>query len=336
MLAALTLVASAMAQEFLFVSNRLRAEPEVGASGATLYQNELYLYRDGSEIRLTVTPDQNEWDPALSPSGRHVAYMVNDTVIDWAADELPETWNWYLRIMDLESGMLLEEWLVPEAAGTTRMAGGFGIAWYADEQSLLVQVLDQAHEGSIALFEVGVAEPRILARGVGASLDAATGWFATTMDGYVTVVDPSSGASYPLVMGEVLGWLGDQVVVGGQGPLMLFDPVSATRTELATAGDYYTSFAISPDGSHYAWLHYLTSGTVITVADSEFEPLAEWLYPDYVASVSWLDDDVLLLSTMMQDRLVISEMRISDGAEYVLVSSFNDSFLPELKPESDR
>ena len=54
------LVGAAAAQEFVFTTNRLRAEPSTGPSGAQLYQNELYIYHEGTEYRLTTTPTDEE------------------------------------------------------------------------------------------------------------------------------------------------------------------------------------------------------------------------------------------------------------------------------------
>lgn len=332
MLAVTGLAASGAAQDFVFVSNRLPAEPPVSDSGQLMRQNELFRYEDGSEIRLTFTPSDNEWDPQPSPSGRYVAYYANDTVVDWAAAELPDTWDWYLRILDLESGLLLEEWLLPDSAGSTRMAGGFQTAWLPDESGLYAQVMDAGHDGLIARFTIGSPTAMAVSRGTGLHLDAARGWLATALDGYATVIDPFSGNQYPLVLGEPLGWVGDQLVVGGAGPLMLMDPVTAERNVLDSSADYYPFFAVSPAGSRYVWLSYSldSTGTRLVVTDGNFAPVASWLRADYIESAHWLDEGTLLLTGMLADTMAITRLDVSEGFETDVVATRSDNLTVRL------
>ena len=329
----LAFTAGAAAQSFVFVSNRLAADPEIGPSGAQLSQNELFLYEDGSEIRLTFTPGQDEWDPAVSPSGRYLAYVVSDRIIDWDAPDLPASWSWQLRVMDLDSRLLLEQWQLPSGSDTTRPAGGFDIAWSADEQGLFVQGTDAQHEGLIARVTVGDDGVETVGRGVGIELNPGLGWFATTLDGYATVIDPLYGASYPLVMGEAVAWLGDRLVVGGMGPLLLIDPITAERVTLGPDGGYYAQFVTSPDGSRHAWLRYTLedNGTVVTVTDANFRTVDSWSQ-DYVADVRWLDDETLLLAGMEGGRMTLSSVRLEDRMRHVLVGTLSDNMLPEVMP----
>lgn len=325
---AAAVMSSATAQEFLFVSDRLPAEPAYGASGNALRQNELFLYRDGSEIRLTFTPDEAEWDPAPSPSGKYVAYVVNDTIIDYQAVEWPETWNWSVRLMELETGLLLEEWPLPGTSGIERVAGGFSIAWYPDEQSLLVQALAPDLSGLVALLERGDPEPRILGRGFGVSLDPERGWFATSVDGHATVFDPISGHQYPLRAGQPLGWAGTDLVIGGPEMLSVYDPVTAEQVILDEGTDYYYSqFTVSPDGLNYAWIRYsYGAGSVITVASSDLSERTSWQTPDYAAELRWLDDSSLLLTGIVDGSLALSRVSADGSASWVLVGTRSDNF----------
>ena len=336
-LATAALLSTAAAQEFVFASNRLRAEPATGPSGNPLHQNELFLYRDGSEIRLTFTPDEDEWDPQPSPSGRFLAHFVNDTIIDWSADELPETWNWLVRIMDVESRLTVEEWTIPSAAGSTRVAGGFDIAWHPDETALLAQGFEADGDGVIFRFEAGNPEPVNLGRGLGVHLHPETGWFATMQDGFVTVIDPASGNSYPLEAGEALGWHGDDVIVGGQDRLKLMNPVTAEQTALDASNDYYPVFVSSPSGDRHAWISYgnASAGTVVTVVDSQFKELASWHYNDFIDSLVWLDEESLLVNAMLGDNLAIMQVRVEDGTEFVLVATRSDNMNVRTIPGAD-
>lgn len=331
------LFTAANAQDFVFASNRLRAEPATGPSGTPLHQNDLFLYRNGSEIRLTFTPTEDEWDPQPSPSGRYLAYLVNDTIIDWTADELPQTWNWLVRIMDLETGLTLEEWPIPRAAGSTRVAGGFDIAWSPDENALLAQGFHDDGHGIIFRFEVGNPEPVSLTRGLGVFLHPELAWFATTQDGFVTVIDPLSGNQYPLEAGEALGWLGDEVIVGGDDRLKLMNPVTAEETRLDSTNDYYPVFVTSPAGTRHAWISYArdSAGTVITVVDSSFDRLASWLYNDFIDSLVWLDEESLIVNGMLGDNLAITQVRVEDGAEIVLVATRSDNMNVRLMPAAE-
>src|SRR5690554_4382213 len=115
----------AAAQEFIFVTGRMSALPSFAADGQLLSQNELFLYRDGSQIRLTFTPEVSEWDPRPSPSGRYLAYVVNQLVTDWEAVDVMLDGVWHLRIMDLETLEILQEWELPDTTSVWRPAGGF-------------------------------------------------------------------------------------------------------------------------------------------------------------------------------------------------------------------
>src|SRR5690625_1302 len=186
---------TAAAQEFVFTSNRLPAGT-LAVDGSRLPQNELFLYRGGSELRLTATLDEEEWDPAVSPSGRYLAYVVSHGVPDWSTDAPAPELSWSLRIMDLEDHLVLEEWPVPAADGHTRPAGGFGIGWYPAEDALLLQHPGPAADNvTITRFTVGEEKPEVLTRGRGAWLDLARGWILTTIDSYGTAYHPLSGAT---------------------------------------------------------------------------------------------------------------------------------------------
>jgi len=214
-----------------------------------------------------------------------------------------------------------------------RAPGGFSIVWHEDELSLLVQLQSHPGEYQIALFQIGVAEPRILSDGFGIHLDALRGWIATQIEGYVTIVDPFSGVNYPLRLGDPLGWVGDRVVIGGPGPLVLMDPVTAEVTEISGHGDWHAYFNRSPDGSRYAWLNLTMddSPTTVTVTDSEFNVLHEWPYEGYVGSATWGGPDSLLIGGMTDYRLTINELRIVDGALFPLVG-WSENELPAPVP----
>lgn len=319
----LVLGGSALAQEFVFVTSRLQADPPVGSSGSQLYQNELFLYRNGTQQRLTFTPTESEWDPQPSPSGRFVAYVVNDSVIDWMADSVTEDWQWYLRIMDLESGTVTHEWLLPDSLGLTRYAGGFDIAWNADEQSLLAQLPSDDGVGRIASFALAAAEPEVLTSGIGVHLDYEGGWIATTLNASVAVVNTLSGEVMTLAPGETLGWVDRQVVSGGDGRLQLIDPVTSQVTVLDREAGYYASFSAEPGGDRYAWSRYVPDReeTTITITDSRFNSRASWTYSDYVDNVQWLDENSLLLTVLLGERMGIIQLDLRSGTEFVLVGS---------------
>src|SRR5690606_17256723 len=60
------LAPAALAQHFAFVSTRV-PDDLAGAYGRPP-QSEVFLYRDGSEIRLTSTPHASEYDPRRRPA----------------------------------------------------------------------------------------------------------------------------------------------------------------------------------------------------------------------------------------------------------------------------
>ncbi len=322
------LLTTAAAQEFVFVTNRLRAEPPLGVTGAQLLQNELFLYSDGSELRLTDTPTESEWGPEPSPTGRYVAYLVQDTVVDWDDDEMTMDWNWYVRVMDLNTREVTGEWLLPQSSGQMLPAGGLGIAWQADEEALFVQIAGLEGEGGIVHIEPGSTDSRLLTRGYGVHLDAERGWLATTLHDSATVYNPLSGETMTLAPGEARGWVGTQVVIGGMGQLSLFDPVTAEQTVIDAEEGYYVSFDSEPDGYRHAWARYLldTGETVVVVADEQFGSMATWLYPDILDSLRWLPGGSLLLNVLMGEHMTIMEVDMADGSEFVLVGSrFRDN-----------
>jgi len=311
-----------VAQEFVFVSNRLKAEPEVGPSGQALHQNELFLYRDGSQIRLTFTPEEDEWDPQPSPFGRFLAYVVNDKVTDWAAEDIQLDWNWHLRILDLETLLVLEDWQLPDSTGTSRYAGGFDIAWTEDESTLFVQLPGGQDSGRIGMVEVGNPDVSVIGRGFGVALSR-QGGIATTADAFATYIEPVTLQPYPLVAGEGIGWVGTDMVIGGEDRLSLFDPIAATETVLSDFSGYYMYFVSTSDGSRHAWLRYDAGeeGTLITVVDAGFEMVTAWVYPDHVSRIEFMDEDTLLLTAMAGSNFIISAVRISTHLEHQLVSS---------------
>lgn len=326
----LSLFTAANAQEFVFTSNRLAAETRA-ADGSRLPQNELFLYRDGSELRLTVTPDEEEWDPAVSPSGRYLAYVVSHGVPDWTMDAPVPELSWSLRIMDLEDGFILEEWPLPDANGHTRPAGGFSIAWYPAEDALLLQHPGPgADNATITRFAVGNEKPEVLTRGRGAWLDLARGWILTTIDSYATAYDPLSGANHTLLQGEALGWHWSGAVVATPGRLLLIDPVTAARTILSALPGDYQLFQQSPDGDRAAWVrnNFSIPAVFVGIAETDDWTISEYLLDDYVESIAWLDSETLVISHIDGEYFTISSLNLSEGDLLPLVATFSDSMGP--------
>lgn len=322
---ALLLLGAVVAQEFVFSTDRLKAEPAIGVTGAQLLQNELFLYRDGSELRLTDTPTEGEWGPVPSPSGRYVAYVVQDQVIDWDSEGLVMDWDWHLRVLELESGHVVGSWLLPETTGHMWPAGGFDIGWQQDEQVLYSQIggaLDAG--GGIVRVELGSEnEPELVTRGFGVHVDSSRGWLATSLHGSAAVYVPLSGETLTLATGSALGWADTRVVVADRGQLSLIDPVTAERTVIDDEDGTYIAFATEDGGYRHAWVRYQSEQgmSVIVVADEQFQTMSTWLYADFVTSAGWLPGGTLLLNVMMGNHMAIMELDVAEGTEFVLVSS---------------
>jgi hypothetical protein len=326
----LSLLGSGSAQRFVFSSDRIRQEMTSPLSEA---QNDLYLFDAGSEIRLTSTPDQAEYDPSPSPDGQLIAYASTNFIA--GATDFEASWAWRYQVIDL-AGRELASWDLPGGENTFRPAGGFDIVWQAGSRSFLAQGYDSAGAWEILHFSLGEAGSVPLAKGFGI-VQSNDGRFLVTMrDGAVYVIEIATGLESALGEGYPLGWTPDSsaVFLERNFALLLVPPASPDRHKVVGDSGPYLALDWSPGRSAYAYTIVHEDGTsAVFFHDQRNTFQGSFGVEGSVDSFDWLDDERLVfeLAPSPEERLIGVIDR--SGNVVVLVDSAGEDQTPRtLRP----
>lgn len=286
-LAVVALFSLAAAQEFFFSSDRIL--------NANFHrQFEIFLYRDGSELRITTTPDLDEYDPVASDDGGLVAYAAKERGGDFAQEN---GGVWIFEVVDPLLGRQLAHWEVPNSRGMSRPAGSFNLAWLADGRSLLGQVPSANGGWEIHRFTIGKAGSEVVTRGYGIVLSSDRQHLATERNGVVYVLELGTGRETALAAGIPLAWDDDgHLFVAKTDELELVDTKTQTARRLHTFYGEYVDLAWSPNREHYAFSLFQDGQWFIILVARDHTIVEDYLIPGAIYSLDWLDDRTVIFS----------------------------------------
>lgn len=333
LLLAALLLPVAPAQEFVFVSDRNLRNDGRMIDGYFYTQPELYMYKDGSEIRLTRTPDRYEADPAPSPDGRLIAHAWRE-VAD--PPEEASTWQWHLAVIDTLLGKEQAGWTLPHSQDLTRPADGFRMEWLADGSGFLALVPRADGGWEVRRFDLGGAEgERVLVgaegervmTGYGPFLSPNQRYLAVERNGRPRVRALTGGEEAVLPPGTVLGWYDDEhLFVAADGGLGL---VGVSRGEWRRVVDYdgfYHGLSVSPDRQRYAFLLLQNQRWYVVFLDREHRYLTDFSIPGAAHGIDWIAPDKVLVNFETEEGdLAIASVDL-EGNYPFLVDSFGHDY----------
>ena len=317
-------LALAAAQEFVFVSDRVLRSLE-RIDGSFYSQSDLFLYRNGSEIRLTFTADAAEYDPIPSPDGQFIAYAVTDLVhpVDDDAD-----WQWRLEVIDLLLRRTQASWKMPNSEGITRPAGGFAIAWLEDGRSFLAQVPGEGSQWEVHRFSIGQPESEMVARGFGVVTSPDGAYVATARNGITYAIDLAKGEEVVLAAGDPLGWNGNDTLLIARTDAVTEVDVTSQRADLVADyfGQYY-GLRWNPARDLYAYILEQNETWYVTIARADHQEVETYSFTSFVETLDWLSDEHLVLSL---ERDGASALALLDlfGNDPIIVDSIGSDHSP--------
>lgn len=312
------ILGTTQAQHFVFVSDRGLQSFQANEEGRFPVQSDLFIYRDGSEIRLTRTTDQSEYDPSPSPDSQLLAYAVTHV------DHSDETRSWSYRVIDLPLGREVASFDIARSTGETRPAGGFQITWL-DSTQFLAQVWGSAHDWEIHRFTLGNVDSEFIARGFGIALSPDKQRLVTEFNEMVKVVDIQTGEHTLQAAGTPLAWYDDtQIFVTRPDSLMLLDTDSQSLSQLANYLGWYYDLRVSPDQLHYAYVSEYEDAWYVTIVNRNHDEVAERSFISYVTGLEWLTSDQLILTLYEGEKSKLVVLDFLGNAPYLVDSAGYD------------
>lgn len=313
----LVLLTSGYAQRFIFATDRDYIE-------SNDIQSELFLYDGGSQLRLTRTLDQSEYDAALSPDGTWLAYAA-------LTDETAQTWEYQVRGLDDDT--ILVRFPISGSAEMTRPAGGFPIRWI-DNERFVGQVADNDFDWSVVMFDRD-GESMVLSRGYGMALSPDRTTLATDRDGTVYLLDlTGDDDALPLAAGTPLSWLDDEtVMVFRDEAIELLDVTSAESEVLHDGLGYSFDLLWNRERSYYAVLGVRFEQPYVLVYSPDHRLVSSRDLIGLVNEIAWLGSDTLLFASQVEEDVFILSLDLT-GRETILINSFGSDFAPVAAPQA--
>jgi hypothetical protein len=306
------------AQHFVFVSDRGLQSFQANEEGRFPVQNDLFIYRDGSEIRLTRTTDQSEYDPSPSPDSQLLAYAVTHV------NHYDETRSWSYRVIDLPLGREVASFDIARSTGETRPAGGFQITWL-DNTQFLAQVWGSGNHWEIHRFTLDNAESEFVTHGFGIALSPDKQRLVTEFNEMVKVVDLETGEHTLQAAASPLAWYNDtHIFVTRPDSLMLLDTDSQSLNQMASYLGWYYDLRVSPDQTHYAYVSEYEDTWYVTIVNRNHEEVAERSFISYVTGLEWLTSDQLILTLYEGERSKLVVLDFLGNAPYLVDSAGYD------------
>lgn len=313
---------AANAQEFVFVSDRLLRFDHAIVEGDYHLQSDLFIYRSGSEVRLTRTPDQDEYDPMPSPDGRLVAYAAQDAL--HPAGE--QTWAWRFEVIDLLLGQRLASWELPNSRDMTRPAGGFSITWLPDSHGFIAMVPRGNDAWMIHQFTLGESDSTLLADGASPVLSP-DGRYLAFANPRIGIFDIKRGEHVMWTAGDhPLGWFDDtHLFVASPEMLELVDITTGERQQLFDYYGLYGTLAWSPSGRHYGFSLLQDDAWYLIIANRNHKSDNYVQLNGQLFSFDWLKNDTLVYSFMTSaDDLAIASIDLAGNNPILVDSHMND------------
>ncbi len=321
--AVLVVLTGAMAQRLVFVSDR--------ADALSLRQGELFLFDDGSELRLTSTPELAEFDPSPSPDGGLIAHAATSFLS--GVSTFDDSWSWQYRVVDL-SGRLREAWPLPGGDDSFRPAGGFAIAWLPDGRSFLAQGLDAAGNWEVHRFVLGARRTVRLAQGFGIVPSPDGSRFATSRNGIIYLVEVATGNEQVFAGGTPLGWTSDGLELLFEQNLALLRAPASDPEAVRFVGDSgpYLELRYRRDGGRYAYTTVHEGRSAVFFHDADHRYLGSFDVGGFVESFDWLDDERVVLELVLPTGARRIDVLGSDGVQLTLIDSAGDDGAPRVLP----
>ena len=317
------------AQDFVFVSSRLQIDTDLSlAEDWQKTQNELFLYKNGSEIRLTYSNDLKEYDPSISPNGKLIAYVASS----WVYPNELENSSWQVIVSDLR-GRQIASFPLPNTQSEMRPAGGFSLAWLANSSGFFGNSYKKdSYDWDIYFFDINNKSSKKVAEGFMPALNPNNNLLASYLNNEVRIFDLSLDESWSVFEGVPLAWYDDtNIFVQNDDGLYLVDVYSAELPDLIydVAGIY--EYFVVNDSREYAFA--LRSNDANTTGSSlhkfvKRDTLIEVQLDGIVTGLSFLADGSLVYS--LQNDFSDQIYKINEHATITpLVSSFGSDYSPQ-------
>jgi len=274
------------AQRFVFTSDRF--------SPLTVSQYDLFLYDDGSELRLTHTPDLAEYDPSPSADGNFIAYAATTFIA--SVTSYDDSWQWSYHVID-DRGQEVANWKLTGLDNDFRPAGGFDITWLGDNRSFLAQTLDEEGNWEVRRYLIDAQDPELLAKGFGIELNPDGLRFATARGGTTFLIDILSGQETPLLECTPLAWTPDgrDLYLAQDKSLLRVPLADPEAKQLVSDSGPYLDFHWSPDHRQYAYTTSQDGTSAVFFHDADDTFLVSFELDGFAEDFDWLDDETLLL-----------------------------------------
>ena len=318
MVLVLALGVTATAQQVLFVSDRY--DPR------TVRQSDVYLYDDGSTLRLSDTPAWAEYDPAPSPGGD--AFAVAATNFLFPITSYDDAWSWRYVVFD-DEGRQQDAWSIDGSTGMFRPAGGFQIAWLPDGRSFLANAYDEFGDWQVRRYVVDSRQTILLGPGYEIAVHPDGERFATSHNGIISLVEIASGERRVFAGGRPLAWTpdGTELLFEQAGALYRATEESPARRRVVGDGGPYVALRFAPDGGRYAVASVAGSGSSVAFYAATHELIDRWPLAASVVAFDWLDDEWLVLEIADAAGLRL-ELLAVDGSRAPFLDSFGDDASP--------
>ena len=317
---------NAFAQSFFFISSRIQVEGDLSrAEPWERKQNEVFIYRNGSEIRFTNTNNLSEYDLSISPDGSLVAYAATS----WVYPNQLEESSWQIFVKDLR-GRLPAQFAIPNSQESMRPAGGYLLAWKADSSGFYFNAEQAGSEAwDIYFYDLKTKTSKRITEGFMPFLSPDNKLLATNVDELVRVYDIDLDESWTVFEGSPLAWYDDsRLFVQNGSSLFLLDVYKPNREKLIhDANAYYIQMDMNKD-LQYAFIVQRDSGSSLYKFVNEEELLAKD-FSGFIREIALQEDGSIIYSIQEDDSIKI--YKIDDSGNITpLVSSFGDDFSPTV------
>ncbi len=314
------------AQSFFFVSSRMQVEGDLRqAEPWEKNQNELFIYKNGSEIRFTNTNNLSEYDPSISPNGDLVAYSATT----WVYPNPLEESSWQIIVED-KRGRLVANLEIPNSQESMRPAGGYVLAWKADSSGFYFNASQaDSYDWNIYFYDLKTNTSKRISEGFMPFLSPDNKLLASNVDEFVRVYDIDLDESWAVFEGSPLAWYDSSHLFVQDGKsLFLVDVYKPEEPSVIhDAGAYYIQMDINKS-SEYAFFVRRDGGSSLYKFANRNQLLSKD-FSGFIRKIALQDDGTIIYSLQENDSINIYKID-NNGKITPLVSSFGDDYSPTL------
>lgn len=316
-------------QDFLFLSDRVPRIDPFDAEDSYVGQVDVFMYREGSEVRLTYTDTESEFDAVPSPDGRYMALASSSFV--YPVELEASSWHYY--VIDTLLGRRVASFEMPNSEGTLRPAGGFQITWLADGSAFLAQVPSSDFMWQIHKFDLESQTSEFLMDGFGVVLNDDATRLASSEEGQVKVLDLASGEIFDVIEGSPLAWTQDNhLLITQPNSFRLMDGVLRNGQEIFDFFGFYSGFKWSPARSNYAFVLAQQESWFVVAVEANHAFMNEFEIEGVIDSLDWLSETELLVSYLKsEDDFAIAKLNL-DGSVHTIVDSWVHDYGVRVSP----